>query len=181
MQVPAGATTGPCDIVVKAIISGEFEIPEGCELVSALYAISASRKFIKPVDVEIEHCVRLENEQDCKFMCFGITTCKQEVLPYTFKIIKNGVFTPRSKFGKVFQSSFSIIGIFKWLTGAPDSDIASSYSDDEPVSINCNKNMQDGSLTFIVFTVLAVVCSTEISSGLPPVFHECTSNYYVQN
>ena len=27
-------------------------------------------------------------------------------------------------------------------------------------------------------TVLAVVCSTEISSGSPPVFHECTSNTY---
>ena len=146
MQVPAGATTGPCDIAVKAIISGDFEFPEGCQLVSALYAISASSKLDKPVSIEIEHCVMLENEQDCKYMCFGIAMCNQEVLPYTFEILRGGIFIPRTKFGKICRSSFSIAVVFKM--NAPDPEMDSSHSEDEneeqsvvvPVSL-CDYNV----------------------------------------
>ena len=75
LQLPAGATSKPCDITVtvKAIVFGQFQIPEGHELVSALYAISATRKFEKPVSVEIEHCVRLENEQDSQLVRWQCT------------------------------------------------------------------------------------------------------------
>ena len=132
VQVPAGVTAGLCDIAVKAILSGEFEFPEDCQLVSALYAISVSRKLDKPVSVEIEHCVELKNEQDCKYMRFGIAMCDQEALPYTFETLDDGTFIPQSKFGKVLRSSFSIIGTFKWLfSGIPDLDTASSSSNDE--------------------------------------------------
>ena len=131
VQVPAGATSGPCVIAVKAILSGAFEFPEDSQLVSALYAISVSRKLDRPVSVEIEHCVELENEQDCKYMRFGIAMCNQEALPYTFETLDDGTFIPLSKFGKVLRSSFSIMGTFKQLLGIPDSDTASSSSDDE--------------------------------------------------
>ena len=99
------------------------------------YAISVSRKLDKPVSVEIEHCVELKNEQDCKYMRFGIAMCNQEALPYTFKTLDYGTFIPQSKFGKVLRSSFSIIATFKWLLGLPDSDTASSSSNDEKTDL----------------------------------------------
>ena len=36
-QVPAGTTSGPCVIAVKAILSGEFEFPEDCQLVCFIF------------------------------------------------------------------------------------------------------------------------------------------------
>ena len=127
IQVPAGAFSGPCDIAVKAIISGQFELPKETELASALYAITASRTLEKPVCVEIEHCVRLENEQDCKFLCFGVATCSQETLPYTFEMLDDGLFSPCHKFGKIYRNFFSILGVLKRFI--PFMDTLSSHSE----------------------------------------------------
>ena len=63
MQVPEGATSGPCDIAVKVIIAGQFEFPVNTQLVSAVYAISPSRKLKKPVQLEIQHCVSIASKQ----------------------------------------------------------------------------------------------------------------------
>ena len=127
IQVPAGAFSGQCDIALKAIVSGQFELPKETELVSVLYAIAASRTLEKPVCVEIEHCVKLENEQDCKCLCFGVAMCNQEILPYTFEILKDGAFSPCQKFGNIYRKSFSILGIFKRLI--PYTDTSSSQSE----------------------------------------------------
>ena len=127
VQVPAGAFSGPCDIAVKAIISGQFKLPKETELVSALYAIAASRTLEKSVCVEIEHCVRLENEQDCKYLCFGVAMCSQEILPYTFEMLKDGFFSPYHKFGKISRECFSIFGVLK--SCFPFMDTLSSHSE----------------------------------------------------
>ena len=127
IQVPAGAFSGQCDIAVKAIVSGQFELPQETELVSILYAIAASRTLEKPLCVEIEHCVKLENEQDCKYLCFGVAMCNQETLPYTFEVLEDGVFSPSQKFGKISRKSFSILGVLKRFI--PYMDTCSSHSE----------------------------------------------------
>ena len=53
MQVPVDATSGPCDIAVKAIVAGQFELPDGTVLVSAVYAVSTSRRLHKPDKIMI--------------------------------------------------------------------------------------------------------------------------------
>ena len=125
--MPAGAFSGQCDIAVKAIVSGQFELPQDTELVSVLYAIASSRTLEKSVCVEIEHCVRLENEQDCTFLCFGVAMCNQETLPYTFEVLEDGVFSPPQKFGKISRKSFSILGVLKRFI--PYMDTCSSHSE----------------------------------------------------
>ena len=127
IQVPAGAFSGQCDIAVKAIVSGQFELPQDTELVSVLYAIAASRTLEKPLCVEIEHCVKLENEQDCKYLCFGVAMCNQDTLPYTFEVLEDGVFSPSQKFGKISRKSFSILGVLKRFI--PFTDTCSSHSE----------------------------------------------------
>ena len=116
MQVPEGATSGPCDFAVKAIIAGQFEFPEDTELVSAVYAISASRRLNKPVTLEIEHCVRIENERNCDYLTFGIARCDQHPLPYTFTLLEDGKFLSKSCYGIVFRSSFSLVGVLKYVS-----------------------------------------------------------------
>ena len=130
VQVPEDAVSGPCSIAVRAIVYGQFENPEGMELVSALYAISVSRRLCNSIRIEIEHCVKLENEDDCEYLSFGIANCNQVVLPYTFEMLEDGHFYPHSKFGFTYRSSFSIIGIFKRLISVADTPSSHSEADD---------------------------------------------------
>ena len=130
IQVPGDAVSGPCSIAVRAIVYGQFENPEGMELVSALYAISVSRRLSNSIRIEIEHCVKLENEDDCEYLSFGIAKCNQVVLPYTFEMLEDGRFYPHSKFGSTYRSSFSIFGIFKRLFYFADTPSSHSEADD---------------------------------------------------
>ena len=109
MQVPEDATSGPCDIAVKTIVAGQFEFPDGTELVSAVYAVSASRRLNKPVTLEIQHCVVIANEQQGQLLSFVRAQCDQPNLPYQFKMLKGGVFLPGNAYGKISCSGFSII------------------------------------------------------------------------
>lgn len=137
LNVPDHASTKSCKISVKAVISGQFEIPEGTELVSVLYAISCSERLNKSVTIEIEHCVSLENDEDCQYLSFGIARCYKNTPPYTFEMVDDGIFSPCSKFGKINQSFFSVFGIFKRLlcipdTPSPQSEANAEQSDSGP-------------------------------------------------
>ena len=111
MQVPEGATSGPCDIIVKAIVAGQFEFPEGTELVSAVYAMSATMKLNKPVTLEMQHSVAIIEEQQGRFLSFVRAECNQSNLSYKFNLLECGVFLPGNHYGKVSCDGFSLIGI----------------------------------------------------------------------
>ena len=111
IRVPEGVTSRPCGITVKAITAGEFEFPEGTQLASALYAISVSRKLDKPVQLEMQHCVVLKNEQHCRLLQFVRAKCNQPELPYNFSVLKGGIFDVYSHYGNIGCEQFSIIGI----------------------------------------------------------------------
>ena len=111
IQVPKGATSTSCDIAIKAIVAGQFEFPEGTDLVSAVYAISVSKKLTQPVILEMQHCVAINDEEQGQFLSFVRAKCNQPDLPYLFKLLKNGEFPPRSDYGKIACDHFSIVGI----------------------------------------------------------------------
>ena len=111
IQVPKGATSTPCDIAIKAIVAGQFEFSEGTDLVSAVYAISVSKKLTQPVILEMQHCVAISSEEQGQFLSFVRAKCNQPDLPYLFKLLKNGVFPPHSDYGKIACDQFSIVGI----------------------------------------------------------------------
>ena len=113
MQVPKDATSGPCDIAVKAIVAGQFEFPDGTELVSAVYAVSASRRLRKPITLEIQHCVAIANEQQGQLLSFVRAQCDQPNLPYQFKMLKDSVFLPGNEYGKISCSGFSLFAVIK--------------------------------------------------------------------
>ena len=109
MQVPEGATSGPCDIAVKVIVAGQFVFPENTQLVSAVYAISSSRKLKKPVQLEIQHCVSVTSKQFSQSIGFVRADCKQTNLPYEFHPLKGGVFHTGSYYGSIDCQNFSMI------------------------------------------------------------------------
>ena len=96
---------------VQVSLSGPFQMPSNCELVSAVYWVSSPHKFKKPVTVEIQHCAALSSYKQCSQLTFVHTKCTQKELPYIFKQRVGGVFTPHSSYGSLSLSHFSGVGI----------------------------------------------------------------------
>ena len=110
--MPEGATSEPCDIAIKAIVAGQFEFPEGTDLVSAVYAISVSKRLAMAVMLEIQHCVAITREEQGRFISFVRAQCNQPQLPYQFELLDNaGTFPPHSDYGKIACDRFSCIAI----------------------------------------------------------------------
>ena len=97
---------------MKASLSGQYQFPEDTELISGIYWITSPYKFIKPTTVEIQHCIpKLEHLQHLSRLRFIVAKCTQEDLPYQFKILSGGVFSPSSRYGSIKLTHFSGVGI----------------------------------------------------------------------
>ena len=105
------AEVSETQLSVQVSLSGPFQMPSNCELVSAVYWISSPHKFMKPITVEIQHCAALSSDKQCSQLTFVHTKCTQKELPYIFKQRVGGVFTPHSSYGSLSLSHFSGIGI----------------------------------------------------------------------
>ena len=128
LYIPEGALlpTETCPVAVKAIIAGRFILPKRTELVSAFYAISASRKFQKEVKTELQHCLLLENEAQTKHLHFIKAHQTNPGTPYHFELQPGGEFIVNTRYAAFWQSEFSIEAIVK----------AQPYPDDESGSNN---------------------------------------------
>ena len=100
-----------CVVDVKAAISGQFEFPEGAELVSGVYCIYCPHKFTQPVTVELQHCADITSKKDASQLSFVIAKCSQPDLPYRFKPLDGGVFSHHSSYGSIELSHFSILAV----------------------------------------------------------------------
>ena len=99
-----------CSVNIKASLSGQFELPEGCELVSAVYWVATPGKFTKPVTIEVQHCA---NFSDPKQLSFVSTSRAKKSIPYKFKVIDEGTFTLGNKYGALSTTHFCGIGVAK--------------------------------------------------------------------
>ena len=103
-------------VSVKAIVAGHFQFPENTEPVSAVYAISLSKKFYKPVKLELQHCVLLERQGQSRFMSYAVASHDQSSLPYQFHPVTGGAFLPNSFYGTIDREQFSFMSIiWSWL------------------------------------------------------------------
>ena len=95
-----GATspTDTCEFTVKTHMSGEFQFPEGTELVSAIYAVAFTHTLSDTVEIEIQHCVNLMNEEQGKHLSF-VSTAKHDQLKFEF--VKGGKFYPGKRYASI--------------------------------------------------------------------------------
>ena len=110
MNFPEG-TIPPSQVLIKALVGGKFQFPDGMELVSALYVIRFPENFIQPVELEIQHCVSLKSSQQLKNLSFVIAPIDESVPPYKFQYMEGGKFYTDSQYGMIVRSKFSITGI----------------------------------------------------------------------
>ena len=105
-----------CRVDIKAGFTGQFNIPNDLHLVSCVYWLSCSQKFVEPVTLEIEHYASLQNSSQSSSLRFIVAKCSQARLPYQFKVLENGIFKPKSSYGSIKVSQFSFfagIGILE--------------------------------------------------------------------
>ena len=108
-NLPAGWTR--CRVNIRVSLSGQFELPKDCDLLSPVFWISTPCKFLKPVTVEIQHCALREDETVLSDLSFVTASCSQAVLPYRFSWVEGGVFTTHSSYGSIQLSHFSGNGV----------------------------------------------------------------------
>ena len=75
-QVDAAAVSVECEMVL-ASLTGQFKLPKGHELVSAVYWVATPGKFTKPVTIEVQHCGKFESGSELHFVR---TSCTQKSL-----------------------------------------------------------------------------------------------------
>ena len=130
IAIPQGAVqqSDTVEVAITALVGGEFILPEDTELVSAVYAISVSKPLLKPVQLEIQHCVSIEKPAHSNYLSF--TTAPSDHSPYHFQPVEGGIFAIGNQYGNISLSGFSIWSIIKKKfrrRGHSQSSTASSY------------------------------------------------------
>ena len=111
MYFPQG--TIPSEVLIKALVGGKFQFPDGMELVSALYVISFAEELLQPVELELQHCVCLESSVQFKYLSFIAAPIDESVPPYKFEFKEGGKFNTNSQYGVIACSKFCLMGIGK--------------------------------------------------------------------
>ena len=115
--LPAGVDK--CIVRIKASTSGQYQLPQDFQLVSAIFWLRCEPmcKFAKSVTMEMDHCAKLENAASLTFMR---AKCDQEQLPYIFKEI-GGSFSEEKSWGNVELNRFSAEAV-ALKGGGPEQD-----------------------------------------------------------
>ena len=113
LTVPAGAVPpgSTISLAVKFILFGEFELPDNCQLVSAIFWIKASQLFSRDVTLHLHHCAIMESEAQCSQYKFVAGRCSQPDLPYKLVLREGGVFNPYTREASISVKQFSFYGI----------------------------------------------------------------------
>ena len=92
------------EVAITALVGGEFILPEDTELVSAVYAISVSKQFLKPVQLEIQHCVSIEKPAHSNYLSFS--TAHSDEASCEFQPVEGGEFSIDSRYGSINITEF---------------------------------------------------------------------------
>ena len=98
-----------CQVLIKASFSGQFNFPRDTELISGIYWISSQHNYIftLPVTVEIQHCVPKDLYHPSS-LTYIVAKCSPKNLPYQFKTLDGGVFSPSSQYGSIDLTRFGV-------------------------------------------------------------------------
>uniref|UniRef100_A0A1X7TNK7 Uncharacterized protein n=1 Tax=Amphimedon queenslandica TaxID=400682 RepID=A0A1X7TNK7_AMPQE len=108
LECPQGAVSKDTEVAVTALAGGNFKVPKGTMLVSAVYAISVSKALLKPLVIELQHCVDLRNTSQTGCLKFVRAPLKS---PYQFSIVEGGSFRVGKRYGSIKREQFCCMGI----------------------------------------------------------------------
>ena len=97
------------EAAVVALVGGDFKFPDNTVLVSAVYAISVSRHLLRPLRLEMQHCVSITRRDQTRCIKFAIAPVDTPSLPYQFRIVEGGEFSIGSRYGSIDRKEFSLV------------------------------------------------------------------------
>ena len=100
------------EIALNALIGGQFEFPKEIVLVSGVYAVSVSKPLVKPIRLEIQHCVNLKTQAQANCLHFVRAPYSCTTLPYQFTLIEGGQFNPGSRYGSINMTPLESFYLF---------------------------------------------------------------------
>lgn len=89
-------------IAVGTFIQGWQNFPEDTELVSAVYAVIFSKAPLKPIQLEMQHCVSVESAAHSSYLSFASALLTKP--PYNFRIKEGGTFPSGNRYGYINTS-----------------------------------------------------------------------------
>ena len=100
------------EAAVAALVGGQFEYPKNAFPVSSVYAISISQPLLKPLRLEMQHCVDLSQQPGLsQYLKFAIAPVSTPSLPYQFSFVEGGEFSPSSQYGAINRKHFCLVCI----------------------------------------------------------------------
>ena len=98
------------EVATVALVGGEFKFPENTVLVSAVYAVCVSKRLLKPLRLEVQHCVDQTGRPGLsKYLKFAIAPMSTPSLPYQFSIVEGGEFSSSSFYGSISRNEFCLV------------------------------------------------------------------------
>ena len=95
-----------------ALVGGKFVFPKNTVLVSAVYAVFVSRPLLKPMKLEMQHCIDvIEKPGLSSHLKFAIAPTNTQSLPYHFSIVDGGEFNGTKWYGSINQKEFCLVSI----------------------------------------------------------------------
>ena len=119
IHCPKGAVSIGTEVAVTAILSDQFILPKDIVLVSAVYAITVSKPLLKPLVIELQHCVDLRNDDQISCLKFVWVPLLH---PYRFSIIEGGTFNVGNRYGSIKRDQFCGMGIAAKISNGDHSD-----------------------------------------------------------
>ena len=115
MHLPKGTClpNEETEIMVDAVVGGDFIFPQGVEPVSSIYIISIASKLHQPSLLKIQHCVALEKADTPSKLSFYRAALKEPTPPYIFKRIKGGKFDNNDQYGELHLPVYCAMTIGK--------------------------------------------------------------------
>uniref|UniRef100_A0A1X7TH11 Uncharacterized protein n=1 Tax=Amphimedon queenslandica TaxID=400682 RepID=A0A1X7TH11_AMPQE len=110
LECPQGAVSKDTEVAVTALAGGNFKVPKGTMLVSAVYAISVSKGLLKPLVIELQHCVDLRKTSQTGCLKFVRAPLKSPNA-YQFSIVEGGSFSVGNRYGSIERDEFCAFGI----------------------------------------------------------------------
>ena len=103
------------EVATAALVGGEFKFPKNTVLVSAVYAVSISEPLLKPLRLEMQHCVDLRGRPGLsQYLKFAMAPVSTPSLPYQFSLVEGGEFTSNSWYGAINRKDFCLVCILGW-------------------------------------------------------------------
>ena len=103
------SSSDTAEVAIVAVIGGQFLFPHNTKLVSAVYAVSISKPLLRPLRLDVQHCVDLTRSSQTKYLKFAIAPVNTRGLPYQFSLVEGGEFTVGSRYGSIYRQSFSLV------------------------------------------------------------------------